>query len=240
VRFIIMHKTNAHWETGARPDPALIARVGALIDEMAQAGVFRTGEGLGPSAEGVRLRFAEGECTIVPGPFKQGNELPAGFSILRTATLHDAISWATQQAEILRDAEIDIRPVNEPWDIGLQSRPADLSTRRYMVLRKATAATEAGDTPSAESRSRLSHLIHHSTRTGVHLASENMAPSRKGRRYSNSRDGLTFYDGPFTETKELLGGYVIIEADSLESAARWAARYIETVGAEEVDVRELE
>ena len=240
MRFIIMHKTNAHWEGGARPDGALIARVGALINEMAEAGVLRAGEGLGPSTGGVRLRFSGGERTIVPGPFEGGNELPAGFSIVRTATLDDAIAWATREAEILGDVEIDIRPVNEPWDIGVQPPPADLSTRRYMVLRKATPATEAGDPPPPDARVRLSQLIEDTTRSGVHVATENMRPSRKGRRYRNSRDGVTFYDGPFAETKELLGGYVIVEADSLDAAARWAARYVDTVGAEEVDVRELE
>lgn len=240
MRFIIMHKTNAHWEAGARPDSALIARVGALIGEMVQAGVFRSGEGLGPSAGGVRLRFAGGERTIVPGPFEPAHELPASFSILRTATLHDAVEWATREAGILGDIEVDIVPVNEPWDIGVQPPPANLSTRRYMVLRKATAATEAGEPPSEETRSLLSHLIHHTTQMGVHLATETMRPSRKGRRYSNNRDGVTFYDGPFPETKELLGGYVIVETDSLEAAGQWAARYIQTVDAEEVDVRELE
>ena len=78
------------------------------------------------------------------------------------------------------------------------------------------------------------------TRTGVHVVSETMRPSRKGRRFTNSADGVSFFDGPFTETKELLGGYVIVKAESLEDASRWAARYIETVGAAEVDVRELE
>jgi len=240
MRFIIMHTTNAHWEAGARPDEGLIARVGALINDMVQSGVFRGGEGLGPSAAGVRVRFAGGERTITPGPFERGNELPAGFSILRTATLEDALAWAIRQGEILGDAELDIRPINEPWDIGLEPPPADLISRRYMVLRKGTAATEAGETATPASRTRLSQLIDDTTRTGVHLATETMRPSRKGRRFSNSLGGVTFYDGPFTETKELLGGYVIVDTESLEAAAQWAARYIETVGTEEVDLRELE
>jgi len=47
-------------------------------------------------------------------------------------------------------------------------------------------------------------------------------------------------DGPFTESKELIAGYVIVSAESLEDAARWATRYIDAVEAEEVDLRELE
>jgi hypothetical protein len=48
------------------------------------------------------------------------------------------------------------------------------------------------------------------------------------------------FDGPFVETKELLAGYVIVSAESLDEAGRLAARYLDVVEAEEVDVRELE
>ena len=108
-----------------------------------------------------------------------------------------------------------------------------------MVLRKATAATESGAAPTTAQRSELARLIEETTRTGVHLATETMRPSRRGRRYKNSRDGVTIYDGPFLETKELLAGYVIVSAGSLDDAGRWASQYIQTVGAEEVEVREM-
>jgi hypothetical protein len=134
---------------------------------------------------------------------------------------------------------VDIRPVTEPWDIGMGAAPAELTTRRYMILRKATAATEAGTAPSAAAQVALSRLVEESTRTGQHLQSETMRPSARGRRYRNSRDGVTFYDGPFAETKELIGGYVIVSAASLDDAGRWAERYITTVAAQEVDVLEL-
>ena len=109
-----------------------------------------------------------------------------------------------------------------------------------MVLRKATAATEAGARLSPEARARLSELIEETTRTGVRMAGERMKPSRRGRRLQNTKDGVASFDGPFIETKELLGGYVIVSVDSLDEATRVATRYIQTVGAEQVDVRELE
>ena len=239
MRFIIMHKTNAHWEGGALPDKELLARVGGLLGALANDGVLLAAEGLRPSSEGVRLRFAGGERTIIPGPFDRGNELPAGFSILRARSLDDAVDWATRQAEIIGDSEIDLRPVTEPWDIGMAPRPADLTTRRYMVLRKATSTSEAGVAASDDARTQLAQLIEESTRTGVHVLTETMRPSRRGRRYTNTRDGCSFYDGPFMETKEMIGGYVVVSTPSLEDACLWAARYVDAVGAEEVDVREL-
>ena len=240
MRFIVMHQTSAHWESGAIPGPELIARVGALLGELSKAGALLGAEGLRASSEGVRLTFADGTRTVVHGPFAGGHELAAGFSIVRTRSIEDAIEWATRQAGGTGDVEIDIRPICEPWDIGMAAPPADVSTRRYMILRKATASTEAGVAPSPAQRSALARLIEETTRSGVHLATETMRPSRKGRRYKNSRDGVNVYDGPFIETKELLGGYVIVSAASLDDAGRWAALYLHAVEADEVDVRELE
>jgi hypothetical protein len=240
MRFMIMHSTNAHWESGAIPGPALISRVGALLGELADAGVLLGAEGLRASSEGVRLRFAAGTRTVINGPFEGENELAAGFSILRTPSLEDAIDWATRQAEFLGDVEFDIRPVTEPWDIGIGAAPEDLSTRRYMVLRKATASTEAGEAPPSAQRTALARLIDETTRSGVHLVTESMAPSRRGRRYMNSRDGVSVYDGPFLETKELIAGYIIVSAASLEDAGRLAVQYLQTVHADQADLRELE
>jgi len=240
MRFIIMHTTNAHWESGAIPSPELIARVGTLLGELATAGGLLGAEGLRASSEGVRLRFSAGTRTVINGPFEGDNELAAGFSILRTRSLEDAIEWATRQADVLGDVEIDIRPVTEPWDIGMGATPADVSTRRYMVLRKATPSTEIGGAPSSAQRSEVARLIGETRRSGVHLVTETMRPSRRGRRYMNSREGVSVYDGPFIETKELIAGYVVVSAASLEDAGRWAMQYVHAVEADEVDLRELE
>jgi hypothetical protein len=240
MRFIIMHKTNADWEGGRVPSPELIERVGALIGELAKANVLHGAEGLRASSEGVRLRFSGGARTATPGPFEGGNELPAGFSIVSAESLDAAVDWASRQAAVLGDVEIDVRPVTEGWDIGMIPKPATVTTRRYMALRKATAATEAGAAPSLAQQAAMARLLDETRRSGVHIATETMRPSARGRRYKNTRDGVRFTDGPFAESKELIAGYVIVTASSLEEAGAWALRYIETVGADEVDVRELE
>jgi hypothetical protein len=240
MRFIIMHRTNPHWESGARPTTELIARVGALLEALSKAGALVAAEGLRPSAEGVRVIHSRGTRTVVPGPFEGHNELPAGFSIIRAASLDEAIAFATRQADILGDVEIDIRPVTEPWDIGIGTKPSQLGTRRYMVLRKATVSTEAGDAPSPQQRARLAHLIDETIRSDQHLVTETLRPSRRGRRYKNASEGVMVHDGPFAETKELIGGYVVVSAASLADAGRWAEQYIGVVGADEVDLLEVE
>jgi hypothetical protein len=243
MRFIIMHKTNAHWESGAVPSAALIARVGEMLVGLANAGVLLGAEGLRASAEGVRLRFAAGQRTVINGPFDGAHALPAGFSIVRAASLEDAIEWASRRAQTLGDAEqieFDIRPVSEPWDIGMAPAPAGVTARRYMVLQNATPATESGETPSAPQRAALRRVTEEGTGRVEHILSETMRPSRKGRRYKNSQGGMSVLDGPFTETKELIAGYIIVSSESLDNAGRWAEQYLRVVEAEEVEVRELE
>lgn len=240
MRFVIMHKTDARWESGAIPSRDLIARVGALLGELNAADALLAAEGLRASSEGVRLTFADGARTVTAGPFQGDNELPAGFTIVRARSQDEAIELATREAHILKDEEIDIRPVTEPWDIGMVPAPANLTTRRYMILRKATPATEAGTAPSSGQRAALARLIDEAVASGAHIVTETMRPSRRGRRYRNTRDGIGVYDGPFIETKELIGGYILISAASLDEAGRIAVRYLETVEAGEVDVRELE
>jgi hypothetical protein len=154
--------------------------------------------------------------------------------------LDEAIEWASRQAKVLGDVEIEIRPVTEAWDIGLTPRPEGLNTRRYMALRKATTATEKGEPLTSGQQAEMARLIDETTRTGTHLATETMRPSARGRRYKNSREGVRFTDGPFAESKELIAGYVIVSAKSLEEAGRWATRYIDAVEAEEVDLLEME
>ncbi len=90
-----MHKADAASEQGVHPDAELIARVGRMIGAISRAGALEGGEGLGPSSKGVRVRFAGGAREIIPGPFVGENESPAGFSILRTHTLDEAVEWAT-------------------------------------------------------------------------------------------------------------------------------------------------
>lgn len=239
MRFIVMHKTNSQWEAGAVPSPELIARVGQLLGEMAKANVLLAGEGLRASSQGVRLRRSGGTLTVQKGPFEGDNELPAGFTILKVESLDAAVAWASRQAEALGDVEIDIRPLTEPWDLGLAPKPENVQ-RRYMALRKANATSEAGTPPSPERRAALAGLDDEARRAGVLLAAETLRPSRRGRRYKNSIDGVRVMDGPFTESKELIAGYVILSAESLADAARWVTRYIEAVEAEEVDLREVE
>jgi hypothetical protein len=238
MRFIIFHKTDARWEAGEVPDPGLIADVGALIGDLKQAGILRGADGLRASSLGARVRSATGEIDVAPGPFAGRDKMPAGFDVIRAATLDDAVAWAREMSRALGDAEIDVRPVTEPWDIGLGPKPAGITSRRFMVLRKATPETESAAGLAEGKREALRKL--RSAKRSDLLASETMRPSVRGRRCKNTIDGTAFTDGPFAESKELIAGFVIIEVGSLDEASPWTARYVTSVHSDEADLLELE
>ena len=237
MRIMMMHKADRFCEGDVPPPPKLVEEMGALMGEMVQAGVLLGGEGLRPSALGVRLRFAGGRRSQLRGPFIGDNELPAGFTIVRVPTLDAAVDWATRYAAVVGDAEIDVSPVAEPWDIGVCPKPEGLATTRYMLLHKADRDSEAGVLPGAAQQAALAELRREMVRAGVFVTAENLQASAKGVRLHYSGGRRTVTDGPFTESKELIAGYCLCRLESLAQAMQWSVRFAAVVGDVEIDIR---
>jgi len=237
ARFMILHRTNAHWESGATPSRELIERVGRLVGDLVKANALLAAEGLRASSQGVRVQFVNGQRTVIDGPFAESKELIAGFAILRLASLQEAVHWATRFAQVFgTDIEIDIRPVTEPWDIGIGEKPAGLTTHRYMATHKHRSAD--GCRPlTPQQRAAMGTLLDEMQRAGILLSGEGLEASAMGARITSHDGKPVVMDGPFTESKELLGGFTIVRADTLREAVNWALRYFTDVGAAEVDVR---
>jgi hypothetical protein len=188
------------------------------------------------SAQGVRLKFTGGERTITKGPLQGENELIAGFAVMRVHSLDEAVEWASQYAAVVGDAVLDIRPATEPWDIGLGKKPEGLTTRRYIAMQKANARSEAGAPPTPLEMERMGALIRAMKDAGVLLSAGSLEPSSRAARLRNFGGKQTVVDGPFTESKELVGGFVILELDSRTEAIDWAMRYAKVLGEVELDV----
>jgi len=239
MRFIMMHKTEPKWEAGALPSAELIAGMGGLLGQMAEAGALLDAGGLRPSSLGVRLTFSRGVRTVTPGPFAGGNELPAGFTILRVGSIDEAIDWASRYAGVVGDVEIDIRPVTEPWDIGICPKPKELTTTRFMMVTKANQASEAAVPPAPAVKAGLETLTADLVSAGVLLAAERLQPSSRGTRLKFVGGKRTITDGPFTESKELIAGFVMLRAEAKEGMIGWATRFAALTGDVEIDVRPL-
>jgi hypothetical protein len=94
-----------------------------------------------------------------------------------------------------------------------------------MAIVKATEDSEAGVMPSEELLSAMGEFNEEMVKAGVMLAGEGLHPTSKGARVSFGGDGeRTVIDGPFTETKELIAGYWLMQVRSLEEAVEWMKR----------------
>ena len=96
---------------------------------------------------------------------------------------------------------------------------------RVMAIVKASNDSEAGKMPSEELLAAMGEFNEEMVKAGVMLAGEGLHPSSKGARVSFGGDGeRTVIDGPFTETKELIAGYWLMEVRSFEEAVEWIKR----------------
>jgi hypothetical protein len=111
---------------------------------------------------------------------------------------------------------------------------------RFMVMVKANADSEAGVLPSEEMLSAMTKYNEELVKAGVMLAGEGLQPSSKGARVRFSGNNRTVIDGPFTETKELIAGFWIIQAKSKEEAIEWVKRCPNPMeGESEIEIRQV-
>lgn len=112
---------------------------------------------------------------------------------------------------------------------------------RFMVIVKATKESEAGVPPTPEALAAMQKYNEELVRAGILLAAEGLAASSKGVRVKFSGDKRIVVDGPFTETKELIAGFTIIQARSLEEAIEWVKRApnLSPNGEAEVEIRKV-
>jgi hypothetical protein len=236
MRFMIMHKNDANTEAGKPPPMEIVNKMGAFIGEYAKDGRFIDGAGLGASQTRTRLVFRNGECTAKRGPYRGEHELPAATLLLKVRTREEAIGWAERYGKILGDGELELGKVNEPWDIGLMPAPEN-PPLQMLLIEKADKATEGGGR-TAQQKAALSRFKTEMTKAGVLVRSLGLQPSSKGKRLTFTNNDLRAIDGPFVESKELIGGFAVMELPGMADAIELCRRYAEILGGTlEIDLR---
>jgi hypothetical protein len=95
---------------------------------------------------------------------------------------------------------------------------------KFMIIVKASPESEAGQMPSEKLLTDMGKYNEELVKAGVMLAGEGLHPSSKGVRVHFSGDKRSVIDGPFSETKELIAGFWLIEVKSKEEAIEWVKR----------------
>jgi hypothetical protein len=233
---MIMHKNDPKTEAGEKPPMELIHKMGALIGEYAQSGRLIDGAGLGASKTRTRMTFREGRATVKHGPYNGEHELPTSTLLLKVKSLEEAMGWAERYGKILGDGELELGKLNEPWDIGLMPMPEN-PPLQILMIDKADKATESGGRTSKQ-KADITRLKTEMTKAGVLQRSLSLKPSVEAKRLTFTNNELSVLDGPFTESKELIGGFAVMEMSGFEETMEMCKRYAAILGGTlEIDVR---
>jgi hypothetical protein len=252
MRFMVMVKNDAKSEAGVMPDEKLLSEMGKLNEEMTKAGVMLAGEGLHPTSKGTRVRYAAGKFTVVDGPFAEAKELLGGYWLIQVKSRDEAIEWIKRVP--FREGEIEIRevyemsdfpahPAEQPggWrdqeqrfrDAAESSAPsADKPVRkpgttRFICLLRGDKKTESGVLPDQKLLSEMGELMGELAKNGALLAGEGLKPTSKAARIRFEGNKRTIVDGPFTESKELIAGFSLIQVKTREEAIDFSKRWLD-------------
>ena len=119
MKVMVLVKATPSSETGVLPSAALFSAMGRFNEELVKAGVLLAADGLKPSSQGKRVRFAGATRTVIDGPFAETKELVAGFWLWQVKSLEEALEWVKRCPNPMpEESEIEVRPLYEAADFA--------------------------------------------------------------------------------------------------------------------------
>jgi hypothetical protein len=268
MRFIMLMKGDKQSEAAVMPSNEIVAAMMTYNQALVDAGALLAAEGLRETARGARVKFHAGKPTVTDGPFVEAKDLIAGYWLIQAPSVEQAAEWAkrvpfeagessygsegTGQVELRPVFELEDFPVNEQesgwreWEAEQRAQtPAQPTARpglkQFVVFRMADRHTEAGELPGEDLLTAMGRYNEELVNAGVMLTGEGLKPSADGVRVFYRGGKRTVVDGPFTETKDLIAGFSMIQARSLAEAVEWVKRWPaqDADGEVELQVREV-
>ena len=119
MRVMVIVKATADSEAGLMPSSELLEAMGRFNEELANAGIMLSGDGLKPSSHGKRIAFDGPGRMVMDGPFAATKELIAGFWLWEVKDMEEAVAWVKRCPNPMPGpSEIEIRPLYEMDDFG--------------------------------------------------------------------------------------------------------------------------
>jgi len=215
MQFMVMRRANHNTERGKLP-PAL------------EPGVF-----LQPSMGAVRLSRKGGQWSQKIGPFP-ARELVASLTLIEAESMEDAVAQVRNWPMTDSGAIFEIRVAGCPGGcVGFDERGTaagtlpqrDVRLRRYVIFIRADMMSELDVEAPPAVIEVMNNYNEQGVRDGVLLAGEGLRASFSGKRVKFALSQLSVVDGPFTEVKELIAGYWMVQAENREAAIAWAKQY---------------
>jgi hypothetical protein len=133
MRFMVIVKASKKSESGALPDPKILAEMGKFNEELVKAGILLAAEGLHASSKGKRVAFSGKNRTVIDGPFTETKELIAGFWLWQVRSMDEALEWVKRCPNPHEDdSEIEIRQVWEMEEFAPVMTP-EMESRHQRV-----------------------------------------------------------------------------------------------------------
>jgi len=115
MRYLLLIQTDPDGSVSAGPDERLAAEMSSLLQDMTKAGVLLDTGGLRPVAEATRLRLANGEQTVIDGPFTESKEVVGGYCLVQVRSKAEAVEWASRFLALH----------GPEWEMGIEVRQLD-------------------------------------------------------------------------------------------------------------------
>lgn len=201
-----------------------------------------TSVGLTQSSEAITVRMSGGRSVLTDGPFAETKEVLAGFDLIEFSSMDEARAFVTKC--FVHDGHItEIRPVHDSW--WAYHGPGAGDALRFMLMITTDEATVA-----KRSQVEIDRSVAHHQQVGMEYSAQKGIVRGEPLCFSSARlepssTGLTLKvrgkkhvpsDGPFAETKEVLGGFFIIDCASKDVAIEWARKVAVNAG-ETIEIR---
>lgn len=133
MRVMVLVKATADSEAGVMPTTELMEAMGRYNQQLFDAGIMKSGDGLKPTSEGKRIRFDGANRSVTDGPFSATNELVAGFWIWEVKDMDEAVEWAKRAPNPMPGpSDLEIRPFYEFEDFGDAMTPEQVEREEQM------------------------------------------------------------------------------------------------------------
>jgi len=200
---------DAHASQSPKEMSELIERSAEFADELRRAGRLKDCGRLRPSKEGKRIRREGDRLEIRDGPFAEEGRALGSYHWVQAGSV-DEVTELAEHVPILPPDAIDVRPLMQgtvPED--KDARPGKLFACAVLGSTKTEGAwVEVMDRIDAETRGRFPE--------------SSFLGGLSGRRIATRSERRATFDGPFLESKEVIGGLVLLRMASLDETVRWA------------------
>ncbi len=218
VDYLVMtlEDEQAHASQSLKAMSELIDESAAYADELRRVGRLKDRGRLHPSKEGKRVRRGGERLLVHDGPFAEGGKALGGYCWVQASSLDEAAELAARAPLLVAD-EIEVRPLMKG------APPADKEAKAGKIF----ACGVLGNAGTEEAWIGVMDRIDEETRgrfpEASFLGGLRLEPPGRGRRMVTRGERRATFDGPFLESKEVIGGLFFVRMTNLEDAVRWAA-----------------